>query len=72
MLLSFSRQRTPLLLATFVGGSALFIGLKWRAVLARSEAAKDTAKGINYSVAPGRSGRRISFLDWLFTSFWKK
>jgi hypothetical protein len=39
------------------GGSAFFIGLKWRAVMQRSEASKAaSSKDINYSVAPGRSG----------------
>jgi hypothetical protein len=39
------------------GGSAFFIGMKWRAVMARSEAAKKAgSKDINYSVATGRSG----------------
>jgi hypothetical protein len=38
------------------GGSAFFIGMKWRAVLQRSEASKAASKGVNYSVAPGRSG----------------
>ena len=58
------KQRTPLLLATFVGGGALFIGLKWRAVLQKSEAAKlattRTGSGkadVNYSVDAGRSGK---------------
>jgi len=57
----FSRQRTPLLIATFFGGSALFIGFKWRSVMQRSEAAKkaSTKEGANYSVAPGRSGGGI-------------
>jgi hypothetical protein len=45
-----------MLMALF-GGSAFFIGLKWRAVMQRSEAAKKAgAKDVNYSVAPGRSG----------------
>jgi hypothetical protein len=45
-----------MLMALF-GGSAFFIGLKWRAVMQRSEAAKNAgAKDVNYSVAPGRSG----------------
>jgi hypothetical protein len=47
----------------------LFIGMKWRAVLARSEAAKDTAKGINYSVAPGRSGK-ARYLAAALCKFW--
>ncbi|KAG4437357.1 hypothetical protein IFR05_007163 [Cadophora sp. M221] len=58
----FSRQRTPLLIATFFGGSAVFVALKWRAVFSRSEAAKRATtktKDINYSVAPGRSGEII-------------
>lgn len=51
------RQRNPLLLATFLGGSGLFIGLKWRAVVQRSEAAKKAGTtDVNYHVAPGRSG----------------
>lgn len=46
------------MVATFFGGAALFIGFKWRAVMARSEAAKRAGtKEINYSVAPGRSGK---------------
>lgn len=53
-----SRSRNPVILAALVGGSALFIGLKWRAVLARSEAAKIAgSKDSNYAVAPGRSGK---------------
>lgn len=52
-----SRRRTPLILMTIFGGSAFFIGLKWRAVMQRSEEAKRSGtKDINYSVAPGRSG----------------
>ncbi|KAF8861756.1 hypothetical protein BDZ45DRAFT_671585 [Acephala macrosclerotiorum] len=54
------RSRTPWLIGTFVGAGALFIGLKWKAVLARSEAAKKAGtKEINYSVAPNRSGGGI-------------
>lgn len=50
-----------MLLAALVGGSALFIGLKWRAVIARSEAAKVAGtKDVNYAVAPGRSGTCFS------------
>jgi len=52
------RQRTPLLLLAFFGGSAAFITFKWRAVMQRSEEAKIAGtKDINYSVAPGRSGQ---------------
>jgi hypothetical protein len=51
------RQRTPFLLLAFFGGGGLFVGLKWRAVMQRSEAAKKAgAKDVNYAVAPGRSG----------------
>ncbi|RDL39953.1 Uncharacterized protein BP5553_04293 [Venustampulla echinocandica] len=53
-----SRQRTPLLIGTFIAGSSIFIGLKWRAVMQRSEAAKKaTSKPANYSVDTGRSGQ---------------
>jgi len=56
-IVSYSRQRTPLLFLAFFGVGGLFIGLKWRAVMQRSEAAnKAGTAGINYSVAPGRSG----------------
>jgi hypothetical protein len=52
-----SHRRRPFLFTALFGGSALFIGLRWRAVLQRSEAAKKAAsKDVNYSVAPGRSG----------------
>ncbi|TVY21313.1 hypothetical protein LARI1_G000459 [Lachnellula arida] len=57
-----SRQRTPILIGTFLTGSALFVGLKWRAVMARSEAAKKASSkeaNANFSVAPGRSGGGI-------------
>jgi hypothetical protein len=55
------RQRTPLLIGAFISASALFIGLKWRAVVQRSEAAKKAGqKDVNYSVAPGRSGECLS------------
>lgn len=52
------RQRTPLLIATFIGGAALFISFKYRTVMQQSEAAKkaNSKEGVNYSVAPGRSG----------------
>ncbi|CAL3971433.1 unnamed protein product [Diplocarpon coronariae] len=52
------RQRTSLLIATFFGATAIFGGLKWKAVFSRSEAAKkaSTKENYNYSVAPGRSG----------------
>ncbi|KAH8593428.1 hypothetical protein B0O99DRAFT_627175 [Bisporella sp. PMI_857] len=54
------RRRTPLLLLTFLGGSAAFIGFKWRAVMQRSEAAKRaSSKETNYAVVPGRSGGGI-------------
>ncbi|PBP28179.1 hypothetical protein BUE80_DR000963 [Diplocarpon rosae] len=54
----FQRQRTPLLIGTFFGATAIFGGLKWKAVFSRSEAAKkaSTKENCNYSVAPGRSG----------------
>lgn len=67
------RGRTPWLIASFVGASALFLGLKWKAVLARSEAAKKAStKEINYSVAPNRSGM-LPFLPPLpsFRFEWK-
>lgn len=47
------KQRAPLVIAAIVAGSGLFIGLKWRAVMARSDAAK---RANEYTVAPGRSG----------------
>jgi hypothetical protein len=52
------RQRTPLLIATFFGGAALFVGFKFRTMMQQSEAAKKARdkEGVNYSVAPGRSG----------------
>ncbi|KAH6676601.1 hypothetical protein B0J14DRAFT_585881 [Halenospora varia] len=54
---TFSRQRGPLLIGTFLGASAFFIGLKWRAVMQRSEAAKQANSRDNYHVQPGaRSG----------------
>lgn len=60
-------SRTGLFVAAFVGAGALFIGLKWNAVLARSEAAKKAStKEINYSVAPNRSGM-FSFDFQLYT-----
>lgn len=53
----YRRQRTPLLIGTFLAGSSIFIGLKWRAVMQRSEATKKaTSKPANYSVDTGRSG----------------
>ncbi|KAL5349320.1 hypothetical protein ACLOAV_005610 [Pseudogymnoascus australis] len=33
-------SRAPLVIAAFGGAAAIFVGLKWRAVFARSEAAK--------------------------------
>ncbi|TVY75779.1 hypothetical protein LSUE1_G004477 [Lachnellula suecica] len=54
-----SRQRTPLFIGAFLGAGALFIGLKWRAVLDRSEAAKKASTKENFSVATGRSGGGI-------------
>ncbi|KAB8298215.1 hypothetical protein EYC80_001954 [Monilinia laxa] len=53
----FSRQR--LILGTFLGGGALFIGMKWKAVLQRSEAAKIAGSKQNFAVAAGRSGGGI-------------
>lgn len=52
------RQKVPLLITASVGVGALFVGMKWKAVLARSDAAKkaSTKENYNYSVAPGRSG----------------
>jgi hypothetical protein len=52
------RQRTPLLLATFFGGAALFVGFKFRTMMTQSEAGKKARdkERVNYSVAPGRSG----------------
>jgi hypothetical protein len=47
-----------LVLAALFGGTALFVGMKWRAVIARSEAAKLAGtKDANYAVATGRSGK---------------
>jgi hypothetical protein len=53
-----SRQRTPLLLATFLGSAALFVGFKFRTMMTQSEAGKQAREkeGVNYSVVPGRSG----------------
>lgn len=57
VLYSRQKSRTPLVIATAVGATALFVGLKWKAVFARSENAKDVAKDIDYHVKPGvRSG----------------
>ncbi|CAG8954670.1 hypothetical protein HYFRA_00004592 [Hymenoscyphus fraxineus] len=51
----FSRQRTPILI---VLGGGLFIGLKWRAVMQRSEEAKRaSAKGSYHVDAGERSGK---------------
>lgn len=62
---TYRRQRNPLLLAAFIGGGGIYLGLKWRAVLQASEAAKKAGtKDINYSVAPGRSGKLICMLCW--------
>ncbi|KIN00152.1 hypothetical protein OIDMADRAFT_199344 [Oidiodendron maius Zn] len=55
----FTKQRTPLLLTAFVGGGALFIAMKWRAVIQRSEAAKRAGARHDYGVATGRSGGGI-------------
>ncbi|OBT62818.1 hypothetical protein VE03_07669 [Pseudogymnoascus sp. 23342-1-I1] len=55
-------SRAPLVIAAFGGAAAIFIGLKWRAVFARSEAAKERsgAGGGNvYTVQTGRSGGGI-------------
>ncbi|EKD18322.1 hypothetical protein MBM_03315 [Drepanopeziza brunnea f. sp. 'multigermtubi' MB_m1] len=59
MAMSGSRRQKGPLVITAIGAGALFIGLKWKAVLARSEAAKKTStkENYNYSVAPGRSGK---------------
>jgi hypothetical protein len=60
--LKHRRQRTPLLLLAFIAGGSLFVGFKWRAVMARSEAAKQRtaidAEGRQryYGVDAGRSG----------------
>ncbi|RKF53970.1 hypothetical protein OnM2_100018 [Erysiphe neolycopersici] len=49
--------RSPYVMAGLCGVSVIFIGLKWRAVMERSEAAKRaTSKDINYFVVPSRSG----------------
>ncbi len=52
------RQRVPLLIATFLGGTAAFVSFKFRAVMTRSEEVKKATSGTkaNYSVVPGRSG----------------
>ncbi|KAI0994845.1 hypothetical protein K3495_g13337 [Podosphaera aphanis] len=53
----FTRNRAPYIIASFLGLSTVFIGLKWRAVMRRSEDAKKaTSKEINYFVVPSRSG----------------
>ncbi|PQE16325.1 hypothetical protein CJF32_00006185 [Rutstroemia sp. NJR-2017a WRK4] len=51
-----SRQR--LLLGSIFGGGSLFIAMKWKAVMQRSEAAKVAGARENYFVVPGRSVRR--------------
>ncbi|RKF62761.1 hypothetical protein GcC1_01111 [Golovinomyces cichoracearum] len=44
----------------FCGCSALFLGLKWRAVMERSESAKrSSSKEANFIVVPSRSGGGI-------------
>ncbi|PQE26617.1 hypothetical protein CJF31_00010567 [Rutstroemia sp. NJR-2017a BVV2] len=50
-----SRQR--LLLGSIFGGGSLFIAMKWKAVMQRSEAAKVAGARENYFVVPGRSGK---------------
>ncbi|EPE32503.1 hypothetical protein GLAREA_07637 [Glarea lozoyensis ATCC 20868] len=51
------RSRTPLVVSTIVVGSVFFIGMKWRAVIARSEAAKHASSKDNLHVVAGeRSG----------------
>ncbi|TAQ88808.1 hypothetical protein B7494_g2890 [Chlorociboria aeruginascens] len=50
----FTRPSAPVLIAVFLGGGGLFMGLKWRAVFQRSEAAKK-ASTRDYAVVPGRS-----------------
>ncbi|KAF4635946.1 hypothetical protein G7Y89_g2145 [Cudoniella acicularis] len=65
--ITFSRQRTPLLIGTFLVGSAFFIGLKWRAVMQRSEAAKQASSKTNYNVQPGeRSGKSPTSIFGVF------
>jgi hypothetical protein len=55
-----SRSRTPLVVGTIVTASVFFIGMKWRAVMARSEAAKHTSSKDNLHVAAGeRSGESL-------------
>ncbi|KAJ8060143.1 hypothetical protein OCU04_010492 [Sclerotinia nivalis] len=53
----FSRQR--LILGTLLGGGALFVSMKWKAVMQRSEAAKIAGSPRNFAVAAGRSGGGI-------------
>lgn len=59
----YRKQRTSLLLATFFGGAALFVGFKFRTMMTQSEAGKKARENnggrVNYSVAPGRSGGGI-------------
>lgn len=52
-------SRTPLVIAAFGGAAAIFVGLKWRAVFARSEAAKERSGANVYTVQTGRSGGGI-------------
>ncbi|CAG8972177.1 hypothetical protein HYALB_00007319 [Hymenoscyphus albidus] len=57
----FSRQRTPIFI---VLGGGLFIGLKWRAVMQRSDEAKRaSAKGSYHVDAGERSGRWWDLVD---------
>ncbi|KAM3080449.1 hypothetical protein ACMFMG_005403 [Clarireedia jacksonii] len=53
-----SRQR--FLLGTIFGSGSLFIAMKWKAVMQRSEAAKVAGARENYFVVPGRSGELCS------------
>ncbi|KAG9237338.1 hypothetical protein BJ875DRAFT_453953 [Amylocarpus encephaloides] len=53
---TLSRRRTPLLIGTFLVGSAFFIGLKFRAVKQRSEEAKVRTTKDYHVNAGARSG----------------
>jgi len=51
-----------------VGGGTLFIAMKWRAVIQRSEAAKRAGARQDYGVAPGRSGMFLYILNSLYSA----
>jgi hypothetical protein len=62
LLIANSKNRTPLLLLTFIAGGAAFVGMKYRAVTQASEIAKREGGGRGgrggkgFGVEAGRSG----------------